>query len=75
MQDLVDLAEKHRDPLMRVNLRKCIRPVSIEPGKLADLAVLSDDPLTCDEDDIAGIVAHVTIVGGQIVYDRSKSTL
>ncbi len=48
---------------------------SLEPGKLADLAVLSDDPLTCDEDDIAGIVAHVTIVGGQIVYDRSKSTL
>ncbi len=48
---------------------------SLEPGKLADLAVLSDDPLTCDEDNIAGIVAHVTIVGGQIVYDRSKSTL
>ncbi|WP_370319880.1 DNA polymerase III subunit gamma/tau [Oricola sp.] len=43
MQDLVDLAEKHRDPLMRVNLRKCIRPVSIEPGKLA-VSLTEDAP-------------------------------
>jgi len=45
MQDLVDLAEKHRDPLMRVNLRKCIRPVSIEPGKLA-VSLTEDAPRT-----------------------------
>jgi len=43
MQDLVDLAEKNRDPLMRVNLRKCIRPVSIEPGKLA-VSLTEDAP-------------------------------
>jgi DNA polymerase-3 subunit gamma/tau len=45
MQDLVDLAEKHRDPLMRVNLRKCMRPVSIEPGKLA-VSLTEDAPRT-----------------------------
>ncbi len=45
---------------------------SLEPGKLADMAVLSQDPLTCSEDEIAGIVADQTIVSGDIVYDRSK---
>jgi DNA polymerase-3 subunit gamma/tau len=35
MQDLADLADRHRDPLMKVNIRKCMRLVSIEPGKLA----------------------------------------
>ncbi len=41
---------------------------SIEPGKLADMAVLSDDLLTCPADDIKGIESELTIVGGQIVY-------
>lgn len=44
---------------------------SIEAGKLADLAVLSDDPLTCDEDQLPAIVAERTIVGGRIVFDRA----
>jgi predicted amidohydrolase YtcJ len=43
---------------------------TLEPGKLADLAVLSEDPLTVDESRIAGIVADVTIVGGRIVLER-----
>ncbi|QKV19437.1 DNA polymerase III subunit gamma/tau [Oricola thermophila] len=43
MQDLVDLADRHRDPLMKVNLRKCVRPVSIEPGKLA-VSLTEDAP-------------------------------
>ncbi|GAB4352411.1 MAG: DNA polymerase III subunit gamma/tau [Oricola sp.] len=41
MQDLADLADRHRDPLMKVNIRKCVRPVSIEPGKLS--VSLTDD--------------------------------
>lgn len=44
---------------------------SIEPGKLADLVVLSDDPLTCAEDSIKDIVAEKTIVGGRVVFDRA----
>ncbi len=42
---------------------------SIEPGKLADLAVLSDDYLTCPVDQIKNIQAELTILGGKIVYE------
>jgi predicted amidohydrolase YtcJ len=42
---------------------------SLEPGKLADLAVLSADPLTIAETEIAGIGALMTMVGGRIVYE------
>lgn len=42
---------------------------SLEPGKLADLAVLSDDILTCPDSDIANIRSVMTMLGGQIVYD------
>lgn len=44
------------------------RKGSLEPGKLADLAVLSDDPLTCDEALIPHITAELTIVGGRVVH-------
>ena len=43
---------------------------SIEAGKLADMAVLSDDPLACAEAALKDIVAETTIVGGKIVYER-----
>ena len=46
---------------------------SIETGKLADLVVLSDDPLTCPEDDIKDIVAETTVVGGRVVYQRGET--
>ena len=45
---------------------------SIEPGKLADLAVLSDDPTTCAEIRIRDITAEMTIVGGRIVHDSGR---
>lgn len=43
---------------------------SIEPRKLADLAVLSDDPLTTSEEKLLDIRAHLVIVGGQVVYNN-----
>jgi len=43
---------------------------SIEVGKLADLAVLSRDPLTCDPDNLGEITSEKTIVGGRIVYEK-----
>jgi hypothetical protein len=46
---------------------------SIELGKLADLAVLSDDPMTCPEDRIRDITAEMTIVGGRIVHERGRA--
>jgi predicted amidohydrolase YtcJ len=42
---------------------------SIEPGKLADLAVISDDLLTCPAEAIKDIKAMMTIVDGKIVYE------
>ena len=47
---------------------------SIEVGKLADLVVLSNDPLTCPEDEIKDIVAETTIVGGHVVYERDVTS-
>ncbi len=41
---------------------------SIEPGKLADLVVLSADYLTVPVDEIRSLVSVLTIVGGKPVY-------
>ncbi len=43
---------------------------SLEPGKLADFAVLTADPLTVEEDAIKDIAADLTVVGGEIVYEK-----
>ena len=45
---------------------------SLEAGKLADLVVLSDDPMTCPEPRLRDAAVLVTIVGGRVVYDRLK---
>jgi len=45
------------------------RKGTLEPGKLADLAVLSADPLTVDETKIAEIASLMTMVGGGIVHE------
>ncbi|UCH02467.1 MAG: amidohydrolase family protein, partial [Candidatus Bathyarchaeota archaeon] len=41
---------------------------SLEPGKLADLVVLSDDPYKVDPKNIRNIQTVLTMVGGKIVY-------
>ncbi|MEK6438972.1 amidohydrolase [Pseudonocardia sp. T1-2H] len=43
---------------------------SIETGKLADLAILSADPMTCAEDDIKDIEVVATLVDGEVVHAR-----
>jgi predicted amidohydrolase YtcJ len=45
------------------------RKGSIEVGKFGDLAILSDDYLTCDEERIKDIRSIVTIVGGKVVHE------
>lgn len=47
---------------------------SLEPGKLADIAILDADPLTCDEISIRDIKATTTMVGGKIVYESSDQS-
>jgi predicted amidohydrolase YtcJ len=46
------------------------RKGTLEPGKLADLVVLSADYLTVPEDQIKDIKADVTIVGGKVIFQR-----
>ena len=48
---------------------------SIEPGKLADLLILSDDLLDAPEDRIKDIRPLVTIVDGEVVYQSDDSTI
>jgi predicted amidohydrolase YtcJ len=43
---------------------------TIEVGKLADLVVLSDNPMTVPEDQLAGLKVLETIKEGQSVYKR-----
>jgi len=47
---------------------------SIEPGKLADMVVISKDFATCPEDEIKDIEALQTIVGGRVVYRRENAS-
>lgn len=42
---------------------------SLEPGKYADFAILSNDPLTCPIDEIKEIKSLATYVGGKLVYE------
>ncbi|HHT9117635.1 MAG TPA: amidohydrolase, partial [Candidatus Hypogeohydataceae bacterium YC38] len=42
---------------------------TIQPGKLADLAVLSQDPTTVPIEEIKDIRVEITILGGEVLYN------
>jgi hypothetical protein len=44
---------------------------SLEPGKLADLVVLSDDILTVPDDQIREITPLLTLLGGKVVHQTN----
>ena len=44
---------------------------SIEEGKLADMVVLNRDILSIPEDELKDMEVEMTIVGGEIVYNRN----
>jgi predicted amidohydrolase YtcJ len=46
---------------------------TIEPGKLADMVVLSADYLTVPEESIKDITPLQTIVGGKVVYEEAPA--
>ena len=43
---------------------------TLEPGKLADMVVLSDDLLTIDPERILDVEVDMTILGGKVVFER-----
>jgi len=45
-----------------------MRRGSLTPGKLADLIVLAEDPLTCPLDALREPRVELTMVGGRIVH-------
>ena len=47
---------------------------SLTAGKLADLVVLSQDPRRVSPNQIGNIQVDQTIIGGSIVYDRSRTS-
>lgn len=44
---------------------------SLEPGKLADIAVLAADPLAIAPQELKDLPVDLTLVGGRIVYQRA----
>ena len=44
---------------------------SITPGKLADLAVLSDNPVKVPVEEIKDLGVEMTIIGGEVVFRKS----
>jgi len=44
------------------------RAGSLEPGKVADLVVLGQDPLACPLDRLRDLAVEMTIVGGEVVH-------
>jgi predicted amidohydrolase YtcJ len=45
---------------------------TLEAGKLADMIVLPQDPLSISPDKLLGLKVDITMVGGRILYDRSQ---
>jgi predicted amidohydrolase YtcJ len=45
---------------------------ALTPGKLADMAVLSDNPLTVPPEQIKDIKVEMTIIGGKVMWERGK---
>jgi len=43
---------------------------SLKPGKLADLAVWSDNPFSLSPDELLPTGFEMTIIGGEIVYQK-----
>ena len=43
---------------------------TLEEGKLADLAVLSEDPFKVKPEEIVRIQVEMTIIGGEVVFTK-----
>lgn len=48
---------------------------ALEPCKVADLCVLSDDPYRVGADALESLKVELTIVGGRVVFDAARETV
>jgi predicted amidohydrolase YtcJ len=46
----------------------------LEPGKLADFIVLSENPFELEPERISAIRIDLTVIGGKIVYKSQQSS-
>jgi predicted amidohydrolase YtcJ len=60
-------------PILEYTLFACLPRLTqaIEPGKVADLVVLAENPLTCDLDRLRDLRVDETLVDGRTVYARA----
>jgi predicted amidohydrolase YtcJ len=47
---------------------------SLEPGKLGDLAIYPDDPYGAAVDDLPNMAPDMTVIGGQVVFNRATAS-
>ena len=43
---------------------------TIAPGKLADMVLVNADPLATEPEDLAGVEAMMTVIGGRVVWSK-----
>ena len=43
---------------------------SLSNGKLADMVLLNDNPLTCPSENIKDILVEMTVIDGKIVWEK-----
>jgi predicted amidohydrolase YtcJ len=43
---------------------------TLEPGRLADMVVLPEDPLSIAPEKLLNLKVDMTIVGGKVLYER-----
>ncbi len=85
----IQAAVNHPNPDQRVSVKEAIEMFTInaariafeegekgtiEPGKWADLTVLSEDPFAVSPDKIVEISVEMTIVGGRIAFRRKEGS-
>ena len=80
-------AVNHSNPAERVSVQECLELYSInaaciafqetdrgslEVGKLGDFVVLAEDPFEVEPNCIKDIPVEMTVIGGDIVYQRAQ---
>lgn len=48
---------------------------SIEKGKLADFTIFEQNPLDCNLNNFSKLHSSMTVIGGQIIYDKEKEDM